>query len=76
VLDITSTNAKNFKFPPEPTLQLDGFPEHITVGENGIGVQEIGEALVHSGADRAQVTTAWLENHYRCIFYLFCVGFF
>ena len=74
VVDITSTNAKNFTFPQNTTFDMDGFPSHITVGEKGIGIQEMGEALVHSGADRAQVTPAWLQNHYRL--YIFSELFF
>ena len=65
MLDITSTNAKGFRFPPEPNLNLDGFPAHVAVDERGIGVHEMGEALIDTGADRALVTPAWLENHFR-----------
>lgn len=66
MLDVTSLNAKQFRFPTTLSPEaMEGFPTHITVSEKGIGLEEMGLALVDSGADQDQVTPAWLENHYR-----------
>lgn len=63
---MTSLNAKQFRFPSDLSpSSFDDFPPHIPVGDKGIGLDEMKEALLDAGVDKDQLTPAWLENHYR-----------
>lgn len=67
ILDITSQNAKNFRFSCDDAI-AGGFPSHIIKDNtNGVGVEEMGEALFDAGADHNLATKEWLANHYRFV---------